>query len=87
MPALTYFSHRLAWQLSYALEQSALQIKMKDFATHTMLMREAMEFDEVRTLLQTQLMIQAPRSHADTCTQMPAHSNQPTTLMRMATYS
>ena len=52
---------------------------MKDLATYTMLMREAMEFDEVRTLLQTQLMIQAPRSHAD---QMLGHSNQPTTLMR-----
>ena len=72
----------LALQLSYAFEQSALQIKMKDFATYTTLKREAMEFDEVRTRLQTQLVTRAPRSHTGPCNEMPAHSNQPTTLMR-----
>ena len=72
----------LARQLSYAFEQSALQIKMKDFATYRTLMHQAIEFDEVRTRLQTQLMIQAPRSHAGPLNQMPGHSNQPTTLMR-----
>jgi hypothetical protein len=77
-----HVSRWLARQLSYAFEQSALQIKMKDFATYRTLMHQAIEFDEVRTRLQTQLMIQAPRSHAGPCDQMLGHSNQPTTLMR-----
>ena len=38
----------LAWQLSYAFEQTAEPIKMKDFAAYTRLMRGAMQFDEVR---------------------------------------
>jgi hypothetical protein len=38
----------LAWQLSYAFEQTAEPIKMKDFAAYKRLMRGAMEFDEVR---------------------------------------
>ncbi len=38
----------LAWQLSYAFEQTAEPIKMKDFAAYTRLMRGALEFDEVR---------------------------------------
>ena len=67
-----HVSRWLARQLSYAFEQSAQQIKMKDFATYTTLIREAMEFDEVHTRLQTQLVIQAPRAHTDTCNQMPS---------------
>ena len=38
----------MAWQLSYAFEQTAEPIKMKDFAAYTRLMRGAMQFDEVR---------------------------------------
>ncbi len=55
---------------------------MKDFATYTTLKREAMEFDEVRTRLQAQLVTRVPRSHTGPCNQMLAHSNQPATLMR-----
>ena len=64
-------SRWLARQLSYAFEQSALQIKMKDFATYTTLKREAMEFDEVRIRWQTQLVTRVRRSHTGPCNARP----------------
>ena len=70
-------SRWLARQLSYDFEQSALQIKMKDFATYTTLKREAMEFDEVRIRWQNQLVTRVRRSHTGPCNAHPLQTSRP----------